>query len=174
MNQVQKQKLPAIEAIQYNSRLYIKLNELWQALHQSFNSTHNWQVNTNILDEITYKHVSNWESFLKEEFKSVISKYNNLLASRLDKILWKIVMITPSCSLHICNMDYMVKGNFFYNTMIGCAIVVSVSALYNRHYFLTFSSCFVISFNTCTLYVFSWLIGIYSCRYSLISLHFTN
>ena len=57
MNWIQKQKLPAIEAIQYNGRLYIKLDDLWQALHQFFNSAHNYQV-TDILDEILSKSVS--------------------------------------------------------------------------------------------------------------------
>ena len=58
MNWVQKQKLLATEAIQYNGRLCIKLDDLWQALHQSFNSAHNHQVNTDILDEILSKPVS--------------------------------------------------------------------------------------------------------------------
>ena len=57
MKLIQKQKLLAMEAIQYNSKLYIELDNLWQALHQSFNSTHNHQVNTNILDEILSKPV---------------------------------------------------------------------------------------------------------------------
>jgi len=39
MNWVKKRKLPAIEAIQFNSQLYIKLSDLWSALHKSFNST---------------------------------------------------------------------------------------------------------------------------------------
>ena len=58
MNWVQKQKLLVIEAIKYNGRLYIELDDLWQALHQSFNSAHNYQVNTDILDEILSKPVS--------------------------------------------------------------------------------------------------------------------
>ena len=85
MNWIQKQKLLAMEAIQYNSKLYIELDNLWQALHQSFNSTHNHQVNTNILDEIPSKPVSKWAPFLKEEFKSAISKCNGSLAPGLDK-----------------------------------------------------------------------------------------
>ena len=91
MNWIQKQKLPAMEAIQYNSRLYIKLDDLWQALHQSFNFAHNYQVNTDILNEILSKHVSKWALFLKEEFKSAIKKCNNLSAYRLDKISWRLL-----------------------------------------------------------------------------------
>jgi len=58
MNWIQKQKLPAMEAIQYNSRLYIELDDLWQALYHFFNSAHNYQVNTDILDKILSKPVS--------------------------------------------------------------------------------------------------------------------
>ena len=35
MNWVKKYKLPAIEAIHYNGHPYIKLDDLWQALHMS-------------------------------------------------------------------------------------------------------------------------------------------
>ena len=38
MNWVKKYKLPAVEAIQYEGRPYIKLEDLWNALYSSFNS----------------------------------------------------------------------------------------------------------------------------------------
>jgi len=38
INWVKKYKLPAIKALQYNSQPYIKINDFWQVLHQSFNS----------------------------------------------------------------------------------------------------------------------------------------
>jgi len=37
MNWVKKIKLPAIEAIKYNSNLCLKIEDLWQALHKMFN-----------------------------------------------------------------------------------------------------------------------------------------
>ena len=37
INQVRKQKLPAIKAIKFNECPYNKLDELWQALHLSYN-----------------------------------------------------------------------------------------------------------------------------------------
>ncbi len=58
MNWIQKQKLPAIEAIQFNSRPCIELDDLWQALYSSFNSAHNHQININILNKILLKPVS--------------------------------------------------------------------------------------------------------------------
>ena len=79
-----------MKAIKYNGRLYIELDNLWQALYQSFNSAHNHQVSTDIFDKILSKPISEWTPFLKEEFKSIINKYNNLSAPRLDKISWKL------------------------------------------------------------------------------------
>ena len=38
MSWVKKHKLPAIEAIQYEEWPYIELEDLWNALHKSFNS----------------------------------------------------------------------------------------------------------------------------------------
>ena len=58
MNWVHKWKLPTTEAIHFNSWPCIELDDLWQALHQSFNSAHNCQVNINILNEIQSKLIS--------------------------------------------------------------------------------------------------------------------
>ena len=58
MNWVCKQKLLTMEAIHFNSQPCIELDDLWQALYQSFNSAHNCQVNINILDEIQSKLIS--------------------------------------------------------------------------------------------------------------------
>ena len=38
MNQVNKQRLPAIETIKYNSLPCLEINDLWQALHSFFNT----------------------------------------------------------------------------------------------------------------------------------------
>ena len=54
-NQVKKQKLPTIEALHFNGQPCIKLDELWQALHQSFNLAQNHQININVLNEPSSK-----------------------------------------------------------------------------------------------------------------------
>jgi len=38
MNWIKKQKLLAIEAIQFNGQLYIKIEDIWNTLYQTFNS----------------------------------------------------------------------------------------------------------------------------------------
>jgi len=52
MNWVRKQKLPAIEALCFNSQLCIELDKLWQALYQPFNSAQDYQINIEVLDKI--------------------------------------------------------------------------------------------------------------------------
>ena len=55
MNWIKRRKLPAIEAINYDSQLCLTLNSLWNALHKSFNSALNCQVNLNIFNKIEHK-----------------------------------------------------------------------------------------------------------------------
>ena len=76
-NWISRCKLPAIEAIKYDGRLYLSSESLWEALHNTFNTALNHQVDFNILSEIKCKSTSHWSPFSKEEFKQVISKYND-------------------------------------------------------------------------------------------------
>ena len=71
--------------IQYNSCLYIELNNLWIALYSSFNSVQSYQVNINLLAKIPNKDMTSWAPFSKE-LVSAIEKYNNLLTSRPDNL----------------------------------------------------------------------------------------
>ena len=89
MNWVKKHKLPAIKAIWHNGQLYTNLEDLWEALHQSFNLVQNCQVNLDILDELSTKSITIWSSFSVKEFRSTIAKYNNLSTRGPDKLSWK-------------------------------------------------------------------------------------
>jgi len=81
-----KHKLPAIEAIKYDSQPCLSPDSLWRALHSSFNTTLHHQVDVNVLNEIGSKVTSFWKLFSKEEFRQVINKCNNLLAPKPDKL----------------------------------------------------------------------------------------
>jgi len=52
MNWVKKCKLPATEAIKFNRLPYNKLNNLWQALYQSYNSAQDQPINFQLPDKI--------------------------------------------------------------------------------------------------------------------------
>ena len=68
MNQLRKYKLLAIEAIQFNECSYIKLDNLWQALYQTFNLAQNHKVNVQLLNRIPLKPQFKWLLFSRAEF----------------------------------------------------------------------------------------------------------
>ena len=88
MNWVKKCKLPAVEAIQYEGHPCIKLEDLWNALHKSFNSAQEREVDIHFLDEIPDKPTAEWNVFSKDELINVIKKCNNLSAPGPDKLTW--------------------------------------------------------------------------------------
>jgi len=56
MNWVKKSKLLATKTIKFNEHLYIELcielDNLWQALYQTFNSAQDQHINFHLLDKI--------------------------------------------------------------------------------------------------------------------------
>ena len=107
MNCVKKCQLSATEALQYNRHPYTKLEDLWQVLHQTFNSVQNCQVNLHILDEIPLKPLFEWPNFSKEEFGNAIKKCNNSFSSRPNYIFWrhlKAVINNDKCLSNIVNI----------------------------------------------------------------------
>ena len=102
MNWVKKHKLLAIKALQFNSKPYIEIKNLWQVLHQMFNLTQNHHINLSILNEILSKPTSIWMPFSKEKFKSVIMKDTSIILSTLPTLVSTLVtghLISKSCSL---------------------------------------------------------------------------
>jgi len=100
MNWVKKQKLPAIEAIKYNDKLYLEINDLWQTLHSTFNRAQNWLIDKGLLNKLLSKHSSVWVSFSEVEFTSTISKCNNSSIPGSDKLSWrhlKTIINDPRC-----------------------------------------------------------------------------
>ena len=87
MNWVKKQKLPAIEAIQFNGQLYIKLEDLWDILYSSFNSTQSHDADLQLLDKIPNIVAKVWTSFSRELINA-IEICNNLSAPGLNKLTW--------------------------------------------------------------------------------------
>jgi len=86
MNWVKKKSLPATKATQYNGQHYIELDNLWKALHRSFNSNLNYQVNTCLLEEIYNKEMKMWVSFARKELLNTIESCNNTSTPGPDKL----------------------------------------------------------------------------------------
>jgi len=55
MNWISRCKLLAIKVIKYDGRPYLSPESLWDALHSTFNTAFNQQVDLNILNEIDCK-----------------------------------------------------------------------------------------------------------------------
>ena len=87
MSWVNKYKLPAIKSIKYEDCQCLEIDDLWNALHSTFNKTLYCQVNVNILNEINNKPILSWPTFSKEELRLTLSNCNNLSASGPDKLL---------------------------------------------------------------------------------------
>jgi len=109
MNWVNKRKLPAIKAIKHNSQQCYDIDNLWNALHSTFNTALYHQVDVDVLDEIIDKLTSPWPLFSKEEFKIAITNCNNASTPGLDKLSWshlKIILKDDECLnsiIHIAN-----------------------------------------------------------------------
>ena len=88
MNWIKRWKLPAIEAINHNGHPCLSPKSLWNALHSTFNTALNCQVNLNILNEVEHKPSQWWSLFSKEEFKSAISKYSDASVLGPNKLMW--------------------------------------------------------------------------------------
>jgi len=82
-----------IEAIQYEGCLCIKLEDLWIALHNSFNSAQIQEIDIHVLDDIPNKSMKEWNSFSKQELVDVFEKYNNLSIPGPDKLTWSYIKI---------------------------------------------------------------------------------
>ena len=88
INWVKKRKLLVVEAIQFNKQPCIKLNDLWNMLHSSFNSVISHEVDLHLLDEILDREPVNWTSFAREKLINTIEKCNNSLAPGPDQLTW--------------------------------------------------------------------------------------
>ena len=111
INWVRKRNFLTVEAIKYDDCSCLEINDLWHALHSTFNIAQDCYVNIKILEEISNKTLEEWPSFLRKEFIKAIVKYNNSSAPRPDKLSWshlkyiinnevclsKIISITNTC-----------------------------------------------------------------------------
>ena len=107
MNWINKQKLPAVEAIKYEGQLCLTPKSLWGALHATFNTALHYQVDTDVLNEIGSKTTTTWVPFLKEEFWWALIKCNNSSAPSPDKLMWqhlKTILKQDVCLSHIINI----------------------------------------------------------------------
>jgi len=86
MNWVNKKKLPAIETIKHNGSSCLELNDLWQALHLSFNSAQFQSIDKLILNKCNSFSPMMWLKFSEEEFSCAIINCKDSSAPGPDKM----------------------------------------------------------------------------------------
>ena len=129
MNWINKYKLPAIEAIKYNSQPCISSDSLWRALHTSFNTALHRQINVDILNEIGSKATFFWEPFSKEEFRQAINKCNNSSAPGPNKLTWhhlKTIFKQNICLINIINITDTCINLGHWPSYFKCSLTVVI------------------------------------------------
>ena len=107
MNWVNKYKLLAIKMIKYNGQPCIEIDDLWQALHSTFNIAQHHIVDEEVLNELESLANSSWNLFSEEEFTSTLTKCNNLSILGPDKLAWrhlKHILKDSTCLKNIINI----------------------------------------------------------------------
>ena len=107
MNWIKKRRLPATEAIKFNGSPCLSLENLWDALHQTFNSALHRQTDADILNEIENKPSQSWSPFSSHEFKSAIIKCSDSSAPGPDKMSWrhwKLIFSNDGCLSKVVNI----------------------------------------------------------------------
>ena len=74
--------------IKHNSSSYLELNDLWQALHSSFNSVQFRSIDETILNECKSFTLMTWLKFSEEEFTHAITNCNDSSAPGSNKVTW--------------------------------------------------------------------------------------
>jgi len=110
MNWVKKHRLPATKEIHFNKWPCIKLKDLWQALHNTFNSAQDQQINLCLFNKIPAKPLTKWLLFFKVEFTDTIKKYNSLSISGSDHLSWNHLKIFISFIRCISNFVNIVNA----------------------------------------------------------------
>ena len=129
MNSVNKQKLPAPEAIKFNSQLCLELDNLWQALHFTFNTAQHRHVESDVLNELGSYSFLPWAQFVEEEFASFLLKCSNISTPGPNKLSWKhfkIILKDKTCLRNIITItDTCIKlGHWPSHFKISLTIII--------------------------------------------------
>ena len=73
MGWIQQRKLPPCEAIRYRDEPCHTLDELWGALHGTYNSASGRQFDTSVLDDLPDQPQHDWAPFAEAELKDALS-----------------------------------------------------------------------------------------------------
>ena len=86
MNWVCKRKLPPTDTIKYNNQLCNTMENLQEALYESYNLAIHYLVNHDILRELQPASTQTWDKFTEQEFRDTLKKCKNNSIPDLDHI----------------------------------------------------------------------------------------
>jgi len=107
MNWVKKRKLPTTETLLFNNRPCTNIDDLWNALHSTYNSAQNRPINPKILQEIPTVPTTKWPPFSVVELCDALIKCNNSSTPGPDHISWrhlKTILHDPKCAANVVNI----------------------------------------------------------------------
>ena len=113
MNWIKKKSLPAIKPISYENHPCNTLPDLWQTLHNSYNSAENRPINNCFLNEIPQANTIKWPSFSKQELRDTIAKCSLSLFPGPDHISWR--HLKPLVSDNNCLVKILNIANVCFN-----------------------------------------------------------
>ncbi|KAJ2923472.1 hypothetical protein H1R20_g13622, partial [Candolleomyces eurysporus] len=100
MEWVKERKNPPCEAIQFEGRPCHKLDDLWDALHSTYNAASDRPVDTSILDELADEPERPWPEFSQLELRQALEACLSRSAPGPDHITWrhlKQILALPEC-----------------------------------------------------------------------------
>ncbi|KAJ3503714.1 hypothetical protein NMY22_g18152 [Coprinellus aureogranulatus] len=106
---IQERKNPPCEAIQFNRQPCHTTDQLWQALHGTYNTVNNRLVDLSILDNLPTLEAREWPEFSKLELRQALEACSSRSAPGPDHVTWrhlKAVLSVPDCTvliLHLAN-----------------------------------------------------------------------
>ncbi|CAA7264620.1 unnamed protein product [Cyclocybe aegerita] len=88
MEWVKQRKLPPCEAIRNGDRPCHDMDDLWDALHSTYNSASGHEYDASVLDELPDELVRKWADFLEHELLSALKGCSNSSAPGPDHVTW--------------------------------------------------------------------------------------
>jgi len=88
MEWVKQRKLPACEAIQYNRQPCHEMDDLWNTLHDTYNSASGREVDLSVLDPLPTLQERDWPPFSAPELTDSLSSCSSRSSPGPDHIMW--------------------------------------------------------------------------------------
>ncbi|RXW14339.1 hypothetical protein EST38_g11512 [Candolleomyces aberdarensis] len=101
MDWVKERKNPPCEAIQFNGRPCHELNDLWDALHNTYNAASDRPVDLSMLDDLPDEPERQWPEFSLLELRQALNACSSRSAPGPDHITWrhlKQILALPECA----------------------------------------------------------------------------